>query len=79
MVLGKAMSSAKLSLAFLLCSLDESSQENRKERRTSQRIGEKRTFLQLPRAQVGVDLDLTLPVTTEHSFSKCMSIRTFGS
>ena len=79
MILGKAMSSAKLSFAFLLCKVNKSGWNHKEEWHTSQRIGEKRTFLQLPLAQMGVDFDLALPVTTEHSFSKCMSIRTFGS
>ena len=76
------MSSTKLSFAFLFdqsMRLDKSNQHLNKEQRTSQRIGEKRTFLQLPLAQVGVDFDLTLPVTTEHSLSRCMFIRIFGS
>jgi hypothetical protein len=44
-----------------------------------QRIGENKTFLQVGRAQSGVDFALTLPVTTEHSLSRCMSIRKLGS
>lgn len=46
---------------------------------TVQRIGENKTFLQVGRAQSGVVFALTLPVTTEHSLSRCMSIRTLGS
>jgi hypothetical protein len=37
---------------------------------TSHLMGENSTFLQLPRAHSGVDLDCSFPVKTLHSFSK---------
>jgi len=42
-------------------------------------MGEKRTFLQFPFAHTRDVFALALPVITEHSLVKCMSIRIFGS
>jgi hypothetical protein len=50
------------------------------QQRTSHRMGEKRTFLQPPRAQIGIVLAFPdFPVMTEQSLLKCSSMRTLGS
>lgn len=48
-------------------------------RRTSQRIDANRTFPQLALLQRGVDDLAVLPVRTEQSVSKCLSMRMLGS
>jgi len=50
---------------------------------TSQTMGENNTFLQVGRAQCGVEdadfAEADLPVVMGHSRSRCSSIRMFGS
>ncbi len=47
--------------------------------RTSQRMGAKRTLPHFGRAHRGVEEDFFLPVRTEQSVSKCLSMRMLGS